>query len=121
MFIQFCRQKLNLEIRPDDIVNCHRLQKSTQSIHRPMVIRLASQRVRAEILSERHRLRASNIYINEHLTRSVSEMFKSARKMLQDKLIVEAWTRGGRLYVKIREHDRPSLVNTPADLDRLCH
>ena len=57
-FIQFCRQKLNLEIRPDDIVNCHRLQKSTQSIHRLMVIRFASQRVRAEILSERRRLRA---------------------------------------------------------------
>ena len=25
VFIQFCREKLNLEIRPDDIVNCHRL------------------------------------------------------------------------------------------------
>ena len=95
VFTQFCREKLNLEIRPGDIVNCHRLQKSTQSIHRPMVIRLASQRVRAEILNERRRLRASNIYINEHLTRNVSGMFKSARKMLRDKLIVGAWTRGG--------------------------
>ena len=75
VFIQFCREKLNLEIRLDDTVNCHRLQKSSQSIHHPIVIRFASQRVRAEILNERRRLRSSNIYINEHLTRNVSGMF----------------------------------------------
>ena len=47
---QFCSEKLNLEIRPDDIVNCHRLQKSTvytvnssSSIDHPMVICFASQ------------------------------------------------------------------------------
>ena len=50
VFIQFCREKLNLEIRPDDIVNCHRLQKSTQSIHRPMMIRFARQRVRSQFI-----------------------------------------------------------------------
>ena len=86
-----------------------------------MVIRFVSQRVRAEILKEIRRLRASSIYIEEHLTRNVSEMFNSARKLLRDKLIAVAWTRDGRLYIKTREHDRPSLVNTPADLDRLCN
>ena len=102
-----CRKKLNLdEIRPDDIVNCHRLQKST-AIHRPMVIRFASQRVRAEILNELRRLYTQNIYINEHLIRNVSGMFNSARKMLRDKLIAGAWTRGYRPYIKTRKHDIP--------------
>ena len=45
VFIQFCREKLNFEFHPDDIVNCHCLQKYTQSIHHFMVIDFASRRV----------------------------------------------------------------------------
>ena len=48
----------------------------------------------------RNKKSGTNVYISEHLTKSASDLFFEARKLLRDKKLYVAWTHHGQVLIK---------------------
>lgn len=104
-FIKFCDEQLHISILPTEISVAHRMQKSTKGNGpRPMIVRFSTKKARMRVLAAKKQLRSNpacrNVYINEHLTKSVSLLFEKARGLVRGKKLAGAWSWNGRLYVK---------------------
>ena len=123
LFINFCREKLKIEVNPNDISVAHRLARprGTVSGPHPMIIRFSNRKAKFRVLAARRALRGQpsckNIYINEHLTIGVSQLFHKARKLVKDTRIQTAWTTGGKLYIKTLPKDGSRIQLISSDLD----
>lgn len=118
VFLQFCQSKLNVDIHAQDISICHRLKKSHGSHQgRPLIVRFTNQKARSRILSAKKQLKGSNIYINEHLTKQASSLYAEARTKVKTKKISNAWTRNGRIHIKLLDGNI-AAVNSVNELDQ---
>ena len=118
--ITFCSSALGMTVQPQDISIAHRLKAGTKDKYRPIIVRFASRQVRNAIYSTRKLLKDAKdpVYISEHLTKSTSDLFYAARKMLRDKKISGTWTQGGHVFVRFTSDptERPTLVKCSNDL-----
>jgi hypothetical protein len=126
-FISFCRSKLHVDVSANDICTAHRLPRKSgvpARGPRPMIVRFNNRKTRSRVMAAKKGLRQDptcRVYINEHLTKSVTELFAAARKLQRDKRLFRTWTFNGRVYVKITESptSRPLLVKSEEHLRSL--
>lgn len=119
--IDLCRDLLKINVTPQDISIAHRIKASPKDTVRPIIVRFANKRVRDDIYNARKLLknRSSPVYISEHLTKSTSELFFEARKLIREKKIVSAWTKNGIVMIKFTSDtsERPTVVKSRQDLN----
>lgn len=66
--IKIINEKQQVDIKPDDIANVYRIGKDTKDRHpRPVILALASYKKKMEILSNRSKLKGTDIFVNEDL------------------------------------------------------
>ena len=123
-FISFCRESLHVEVSPHDLSTAHRMKAGPKDRVRPVIVRFTNRRIRDEVYRSRKLLKNNrdNIYISEHLTKSTSELFYEARKLLREKKLYSTWTQNGQVLVKFSSDIsvKPTLVKSREDLrDRL--
>ena len=82
-----------------------------------MIVRFSNRRARSEVLAAQANLKNSHIYVNEHYTKSAGKLFASARRRVKDKSMVGAWTRNGKLYVRLND-GKQMIVNNHLELDQ---
>ena len=113
--IECCKSKLGLEISASDITAGYRIS-GPKKTPRPIVVGFATRIVRDRVYESRKLLRkqigATKVYINEHLTRTNSEIFAAGRK------IPSIWTRNGYVYIKRTEMDKPLRISSLEDLNK---
>jgi len=131
-FLQFCRTKLNLNLSETDICTAHRLPRTTRVASgrvpkpgpRPLIVRFNNRKTRSRVMAARKLLRQdpnNRIYINEHLTKSASDLFAVARALKGESRLSRTWTFNGRVYVKIVDSPSspPVLVESEQHLRSL--
>jgi hypothetical protein len=125
-FIQFCHQKLKVEIAPGDISVAHRLAKpkvkgDVSRGPRPMIVRFCNRKAKLRVLAARKELRkvesCKNIYINEHLTQNTSQLFKKSRAMVKNNMIQSTWTWSGKLFIKTLASKGGRIHNITCEAD----
>ena len=89
-FIDFCQKVVHVEIHPDDISIYHQLKRpnstnSNKFLHRHLLVKFTYCKARSAVLAARSQLKGSNIYINEHLTKTSADLFAAARKLVKSK------------------------------------
>ena len=118
--ITFCHDALNVTVSSRDISTAHRIKGGDKDKPRPVIVRFTNRRVRDETYSSKTKLKDLPIryYISEHLSRSASEPFFEARKMLREKKLVSTWTQNGQVHVRFTSDmsKRPSIIKTRQDL-----
>ena len=127
LFLAFCRNKLNVDVSPNDISVAHRLTRQRTNINgpHPMIVRFSNRKAKLQVLAARKLLRnqpsCKNIFINEHLTAGVSQLFQKARSMVKAHRIKSAWTAGGKLLVRTlpSNGDRTLTILCETDLANL--
>ena len=84
--LQFLNATLGVRVLPQDISVAHRLKASKQDKVRPVIVKFVSRKVRNNVYQARMLLKGTgnNIIIAQHLTKSTSELFYEARKLLKD-------------------------------------
>ena len=108
-------------INPEEISVCHTLGKGGRDSKPPVIIRLVSRKTKSFILSQAKKLKGTNIYINEHLTRKNAAIAKEARRLRKENKIISTWSRNCKIFVKYnddREHTKVSVVTELAELHR---
>ena len=77
---QFCIDKLQLSLSSSDIDRAHRVGKPKSDKPRAIIVRFKSYGDKVSILKNRRRLKNSNFYVNEDLSRENQKLFHKARK-----------------------------------------
>ena len=122
--INFCHEKLNINIGHGDISVAHRLKKGSRDTVRPILVRFISRNVRDGIMRAKKALKTSGdpedkkIFISDHLTNETAMLFFEARKRVRSKHLFSTWTMKGKVYVKMTAAptEKPKLVTSITDL-----
>jgi hypothetical protein len=96
----------------------HRLKPGPRKTTRPIIVRFANWKMRDMVLRSKNQLNegSQRVFISEHLTKSASQLFFEARKMLKEKKIAGTWTRNGHVMIKWSTDSAPKLVKCNSDL-----
>lgn len=122
IFQKLC-QSLDTPINENEIRNCRRVAKMDNTSSRPrnILVTLSSSRVRDNIISAVYRFNKSNpnnllnsthvglsdagmrIYVKEHLSPEMKQLYAAARKFKKDNNYQYAWVRNGQVYLRKSE------------------
>lgn len=116
--IRSIRDNLHLHIEHKDINVAHRLgTRSTQTMNRPIIVKLHSRQQKHEIMNACITVKP-NLYINESLTPKRRSLFKKVweiRKQHRD-LFQQCYTHDGKIYVKLKASAQKHAITNDAAL-----
>lgn len=120
--ISLCNDKLNLALTARDISSAYRIKKGPKDSSRPILVRFSSRKIRDEVYGSKKVLKGSTqpIFISEHLSKSVADLYYEARKMFRDKKLIACWTMHGQLFVRFTSDpgERPALIQSRSDFNK---
>lgn len=130
--LSLCNDRLGISVYPRDISVAHRLKAGKSDKYRPVIVRFSSRRIRDDVLRARKKLMTDptslhnnqdKVFISEHLTRPVANLFFEARKMMREKRLASAWTHKGLVNVKFtaNANEKPTIIRSLAELSRPHH
>lgn len=116
--LDLLNNKLKMKIRSEDIAVAYRLKKARNDQIRPVFVKFVSRKYRDNVVAAKKQLINDSIFISEHLTKEVADLFFMARGLKRDKKLHSAWTKGGQLYIKLNgdPNTAPKLIKSQDDL-----
>jgi hypothetical protein len=118
--LEFFNSTLGVKVSPQDISIAHRIKAGPKEKIRPIIVRFNNRKTRIAVLRAKKTLKdaTDKIYISEHLTKTASDLFFTARKLLREKKVFGTWTQNGQVFVRFSPDPstRASLVACEADL-----
>ena len=100
---------LDIQLVSKDIDVAHRLGKYVPNKNRPVIVKCVRRQTKIDVMQRANRLKGTNIYVNDDLTKTNAEVLASLR--LKDPGRVErAWSRESKLFVKYRGSERSEKV-----------
>lgn len=118
-FVSFTREKLGVDVPMTAISTAHSLNRNRTGPP-TYIVRFSNRDCRNRVLEKRGRLRGQGIFIEEHVTKSCSELLYRARELKRGKKILDCTTRNCRPVVKTME-GRWVNINTVTDLESLAN
>ena len=101
-FINLVKNQLNIDIDPYNFVAIHELPNKNKDIYKT-IVKFHFHETKSKIFKNIKKLKDTNIYINDILTKYNSEIFYKARNLLKDSKIKYCWTVNGITFIKKTE------------------
>ena len=117
-FINFVKNQLNIDIDPYDIVAIHELPNKNKDIYKT-IVKFHFHETKSKIFKNIKKLKDTNIYINDHLTKYNSEIFYKARNLLKDSKIKYCWTVNGITFIKKTESSEKEKILKLSDFNSI--
>ena len=125
--IQLARETLGVELKPEDIDYSYRIGKAIQNTDqlkksRPIIVKFSSYNACRKVYKCKVKLRNikdKKIYINEDLTKTRLELSYQARQLVKKGKYKNTWTADGKVFLLKGENERPKMITTKEDLDKL--
>ena len=117
-------EKQGLSISESEISACHPLggKKPIKDI----VLRFVSRKSKSKILTKVKKdgiLKATNVFVSEHLTKKNQELAAIGRHLKKSQAIVNTWVRDGKIFVRTKgktpEEERTVLIKDKATFEEL--
>ncbi|KAF7652247.1 hypothetical protein LDENG_00099440, partial [Lucifuga dentata] len=86
-----------------------------------IVIRLISRKQKTDLITQGKKLKGTNVYLNEHLTRKNAEIAREARILKKQTKIQATWTWNCRVWIRLNgipEQAKAIVINDLKDLDQ---
>jgi len=96
---EMLKNQMDVEVGENEIDIAHRLGKFDENkpTNRPIIVKFVSRQKRMEVMSNAKKLKETNFFINEDLTRLNHEVLMSVRLKATNR-VDRAWSLGGRIY-----------------------
>ena len=125
ILLDIFRDKLGVNLQLEDIQRSHRVGRKGAD-NRAIIVRFCSYRTRAKVWRAKTKLKNSDIFVSEDLTRYRNKLAYSARKLKREKRLVDTYTTDGKILVKARLNlndptPKTFEVKEEADLDKYRH
>lgn len=115
-FINFAKEKLDIIVDPFDIVQIHKLPSKKNY---KTIVKFHFHDTKFNIFKNCKKLKNTNIYINEHLTKINSDIFYKARSLYKEKKIFSCWTTNGVTFIKIKVNSIKTKISKITDYNEL--
>ena len=115
--MDLAKQKLGIELTQSEIDRSHRLEikhPEGSSGPNPILVKFTRYNMRDNVYRARSKLRGTNIFINEHLTKDRQSLFK---KVAAARASRKAWTSDFKITA-LTTDNRKVRVNTERDLEK---
>ena len=111
--------KINAPVCLRDIQAAHRIGRDKQRT----IVRFVNRKDAEAAISNRSTLKdvdvtsfGTKIYIEENFCPFLSKIGYMCRQLKRSKHIFSTWMGMGRVFIKVREKDKPSIINHPDEL-----
>lgn len=101
---------------------CRTLPIKNQKDKSIIIVRFANRKYKTELLRQGKKLRGSNVYINEHLTKVNADIARKARYLRKKGKILSTWSANGKVFIKTNgspEHSRILYIRDVTQLDKM--
>ncbi|KAI9999416.1 hypothetical protein NQD34_018229 [Periophthalmus magnuspinnatus] len=109
-----------IEMDLEDIEACHPLP--TGNGRSPAVImRFVNRKNKLALLKQGRKLKGTNVFMNDHLTRRNAEIAKKARLLRREHKIQHTWVRNCKIFIKLNgtpEEAKVLMVKSKEELDK---
>lgn len=116
-------QKKHISINENDIEACHPLSQKDKSRPAVIIMRFANRKFKTNLLRQGRMLKGSNVYLNEHLTKTNADIAKRARFLRREEKIQATWSSNCKIYIKLNgtpEQARVVMVRRLDELDKFA-
>ena len=115
--LKIFRDKLKMNIKPEEIEVAHRVGKKNSGKNRPLLVKFVSRKTKSAVIRNRKLLKGSQpkVVIFEDLTKNVYQLHQHATNHL---FTQDAWTSEGKIFVK-DANGKVHLIQKIGDLDKL--
>jgi hypothetical protein len=90
----------NIPMHEETISACHFLGGPDKNGNKKIVVRFVNRKHKVEVLKRWKNLVNHKVYVSEHLTQKNAKLARIARFLKKNNLIVQTWTRNGRVFAK---------------------
>ena len=98
--IGYLNKKLDIDIVSNDISACRTLKNRMRGNPDNVTVRFVHKKSKIKVLANVRKLRSSNVFINEHLTKKNGEIAQKARLLRRQGKISTMWTRDCKIFMK---------------------
>ena len=111
-----------INIDSEDLEACHPLPKRDKKTCPDIILRFVNRKHKLAVLKQGKKLKGSNVYMNEHLTKKTGDIAKQARRMRKQEKIQSTWTANCKVYIKLNgetpEEAKVLVIRALSDLDK---
>ena len=114
-------QSKGIHLNCSNIETCHPLPRRNNSDKPAIIIRFVNRKHKIALLREGRRLKGTDVYLNEHLTKRNAEIAKNARYLKKQKKIQNTWTTNCKVFIKLNgppEEAKVMVIRDVAELDK---
>lgn len=122
--------ELGVKIDKSDIIAAHRLQETKSKAPPNIIVKFLRYSTKSSILMKLKEVKykwnagviegvSKTVFFNDHLTARRRHLLWKARLAKEVGYLSQAWTTGGKIYVKKQEKDRPTMLQSIADLQTI--
>lgn len=115
----FLRSK-GVELNLDYIEACHPLPRKGNNTP-AIILRFVNRKNKTALLKQGRKLKGTNVYLNEHLTKKNADIAKKARYLKKQQKIQQTWVANCKIFIKLNgspEEAKTLIVRTLEDLDK---
>lgn len=132
-------EQVDVSLDSKDIDITHRLQRRKNDT-KPIIVKFISHKKKHEMYLARTKLKNvklgdildteeedlvsdlnwnAKLFINENLTNYRRRLFGNALSLRKEKIIANTWSLDGKIFIKVKETDKPKLIRSENDLANL--
>lgn len=112
-------QSKGIELDCRNIEACHPLPRKDDSEKRAIIMRFVNRKHKTALLKQGRKLRGTNVYINEHLTKQNADIARKARLMKKQGKIQHTWTSNCKIFIKLNGTPEQAKVLVIRNIEEL--
>lgn len=114
-------QSKGIDLDCNNIEACHPLPRRNASDKPAIIIRFVNRKHKNALLKQGRKLKGSNVYMNDHLTKSNADIAKKARYLKKLGKIQNTWTANCKIFIKLNgtpEEAKVLVIKCIQDLEK---
>lgn len=108
-----------IEVNNKNIEACHPLPRRNNTSKPAIIIRFANRKHKTELLKQGRKLKGSDVYLNEHLTKKNADIARKARLLRKQGKIQNTWTQNCKIFIKLKGSPEEAKVLVIRDIEEL--
>lgn len=102
--VEFLESK-KITVNKQTISGCHVIGKGHNTQPPKIIVRFVNRKEKTNLLKQGKKLKGTNVYINEHLTKKNAQIAKHARELrkIKDGDVVDTWSRQCTVFIKMKD------------------
>ncbi|KAJ8358730.1 hypothetical protein SKAU_G00152550 [Synaphobranchus kaupii] len=107
-----------IRVDSSNIKACHPIPRKNKSDKPAIIVRFVNRKHEVELLRQGRKLKGTQVYLNEHLTKRNADIARTACFLRKQKIIQSTWTANCKVFIKLNEAPEVLLIRDIEELDK---